>query len=339
MSSKKRSKDNRKKQTNSENVSKDKDGGNGVGRSGSSKDTSFKAQSSTIAVDVPGVLATPQQAQDSVAPLPAPTGPTSQVTSKKRKYNTKSSDRKRARLSDNPKHDPRKKPEVGKPAPELLRFKLKLINGGYTKPYRYQFRNDPKWDDKKWIDALHKWRKGILDRIYIKEDVEGENNNPSNKKGPRTRWSFAEIEYLRVQIRNLVRSTGDPLTTKDWKKLAEIHNERFKGKEIRIGEKLANGGVATTNQIIETRSWNAINGFYNKFPEMKAMVEEEIKAWRSDSSEEDEKSDDKSGREYEYDDEETDEEVYDIEESSDDEDEGRPPARQPVGSVLVEATA
>ncbi|KAG4435861.1 hypothetical protein IFR05_008658 [Cadophora sp. M221] len=338
MTSENRKKGNNKNQTNDDNTGKDKKELNGFGKSGPPKNAPSKPQGSTMAVDVPGALAVPQQAQVSVAPLPAPTGgPTSQVTSTKRKY-TKSSERKRARLSDNPKHDPSKKPEVGKPAPELLRFKLKLINGTYTAGYRYKFRSDPKWDDKNWVDALHKWRKGLLDRIYIKEDVDGENNKPNNKKGPRTRWSLAEIEYLRVQIRKLVRSTGAPLATKDWKNLAEIHNKRFKGKEIRIGEQLANGGVATTIQVIEKRTWNAINGFYNKFPDMKAMVEEEIKGWHSDNSDVEE-SDDKSGRKYEYDDEETDEEDYAMKESSDDEDDGRRPAGQPAGGVLIGAAA
>ncbi|KAH7369659.1 hypothetical protein BKA65DRAFT_470917 [Rhexocercosporidium sp. MPI-PUGE-AT-0058] len=326
------------KQTKKENDDKDKKEASKVDQVGSSKDAVSKVQDSTIVVDVPGFLPVTQA---SVAPRSTPPGPTSQATSKNRKIGAKVF---LARLADNPNHDPSKKPEVGKPAPEMLRFKLKLTTGTFSTVYKYKFRNHPKWDDKEWVDALYKWRKRILDKVILKEDAKGnlETKKPS-KSSPRTRWSFAEIEYLRMEIRKLVRSTGTRLTTKDWTKLAEIHNERFKGKEIHVGEKLARGGVATTTQVIEKRTWNAIYGLYTKFPDMKDIVDEEINGWHSDDEDEDleKKNDDdaSSNMEYESDDDESDEEFYDMEESSDDEDEGRRPGSQPVGGILFEATS
>lgn len=89
-------------------------------------------------------------------------------------------------LADNPKHDPKKKPEVGKPCPDMLRFKLKLINGTYTEPYKFGLRHDPKWDDKGWIRKLNRWRQRILDRMILKDEDPSE--KPKVKTGAGSRW-------------------------------------------------------------------------------------------------------------------------------------------------------
>ncbi|KAL2064006.1 hypothetical protein VTL71DRAFT_4500 [Oculimacula yallundae] len=238
---------------------------------------------------------------------------TTKPTPKKRKAGSKVSQPKRARLEDNPEYDLSKIPKVGTPSPEMLRFKLKLTDGTYTEPYRFKLRHIPKWDDKAWVAALHKWRKRILDRVIIKEA--DPNKNPDKKISNRSKWSWAELESLRMEIRKLVKSTGVSLSTKDWKKLNDIHMAKFANTEIRVGERLAYGGVATTTQTIDVRTISAMKCIYDKFPDMKAIVKEEIEAWRSESDEDPKKTDDFAGVEDSLD---------SLDDVSSSEDEGRP---------------
>ena len=240
-------------------------------------------------------------------------------------------------MADNPKHHLKDLAELGKPDDSKLRFKLRMVGGGYTKAFRFEGRKNSDWNNKEWVDELNRWRIKTLKRYYTTEDAA-----PNVKKtGPRVRWSYAELEYLRMQIRKRVRSTGTALSGKDWKKLTEQHNERFEGKLVRIGEKLASGKIAVSEQVIEKRSQPAITALYGKYNDLRLIVEEEINAYGMDGSDD---ADPPSGSDTSDDSDESDEDGsgvmdYNLEDSSDDEDEGRRPAAQPVGGVLVDATS
>ncbi|KAK0114651.1 hypothetical protein ONS95_014137 [Cadophora gregata] len=313
----------------------------------SSKAGSDSSQESTTVVDVRGSLDAHQQPH-----TPTSSSSTTQYVSTprgtlKRRRSAKTNPPfaiKGVRMADNPKHTLNSLAEVGKPDDSKMRFKLKIIGGGYTKAFRFEGRKNPEWDNKEWVNELNKWRIKILKR-YFKAENAATNNK---KSGPRVRWSYAELEYLRMQIRKRVRFTGTTLSGKDWKKLTEQHNERFQGKMVRVGEKLAGGRVAVTDQIIERRSQAAMTALYGKYDDLRQIVHEEITAFGTEASDDTpasynssqesnifEDSDEFDG----YDEDESGIVDYDLENSSDDEDEGRRPIGQPVGGRLVTAAS
>ncbi|CZT50082.1 uncharacterized protein RSE6_11007 [Rhynchosporium secalis] len=78
---------------------------------------------------------------------------------------------------------------------------------------------------------------------------------------------------------------------KDLQNIVSNHNAESEGKEIKVGDKPASGGVCTRSQIIHKKLLCAIQGLYNKYPDLKGIVREEIDAWRSESDEVAEKKD------------------------------------------------
>ncbi|PVH87815.1 hypothetical protein DL98DRAFT_581051 [Cadophora sp. DSE1049] len=312
-------------------------------KSESSESASDGSQESIIVVDVSGALEALRNSQTSATSALAHNVSTPSGTLKRKrtaKTNPPSA-LKGVRMADNPKHDLKILAEVGKPDDTKMRFKLKMVGGGYTKAFRFEGRKKPDWENKEWVDELNKWRIKTLKRYFTTEDAA-----PNDKKtGPRARWSYSELEYLRMQIRKRVRSTGTALSGKDWKKLTEQHNERFQGKTVRVGEKLASGKIAVTEQIIETRSQAAITALYGKYDDLRHIVGEEMMAFSTEVSDETAASyDSSSDTDTSDDSDDSDEDEsramdYNLEDSSDDEDEGRRLAGQPVGSILVEATS
>jgi len=300
---------------------------------------SSASEESSIVVDVSGALESLRNTQNSAAAAVSGAFSMTSSTPKRRrtaKANPPSA-KKGVHMADNPKHHLKDLAEVGKPDDSKLRFKLKMVRGGYTKAFRFEGRKNPDWNNKEWVDGLKKWRIKTLKRYYTIEDAAPK----VRKTGPRVRWSYAELEYLRMQIRKRVRSTGTALSGKDWKKLTEQHNERFQGKLVRIGEKLASGKIAVSEQVIERRSQPAITALYGKYDDLRRIVEKEIKAYGTEGSDDTDSSSDTDtfDESDESDEEESGAMDYNLEDRSDDEDEGRRPAAQHVGGVLVNATS
>ncbi|KAH7382991.1 hypothetical protein BKA64DRAFT_749088 [Cadophora sp. MPI-SDFR-AT-0126] len=317
------------------NESQEKSDSSGVG--------STSSDGSAIFVDVPGAFDALGHAQASSTTASINNASTPRTTLKRKrpaKTNPPSA-LKGVRAADNPKHNLTNLAEVGRPDDSKMRFKLKLVEGGYTKTFRFEGRKHPEWENKEWVDGLNKWRIKLLKRYFTTEDAALN----KNKSSPRVRWSYAELEYLRMQIRKRVRSTGTTLSGKDWNKLTEQHNERFLGKTVRVGEKLASGKIAVTEQVIEARSQAAITALFAKYEDLRHIVEDEVKVFGAQVSDDtatsynsssdlstSDVSDDSDGDENGAMD-------YNWEDISDDEDEGRRPVGQPSGGTFVEASS
>lgn len=262
--------------------------------------------------------ATPTISDDSVLPTTKPIA--------KRKYTRNSQVARKVCLkSDNPSLN-MERAELGKPESSKTRIKILCTDGTYKKD-KWKHRKEEKWDDKKWISELNKWRTLKFSSAF--------KNDKSITKLAKARWSHAELQFLEGQIRKKVTDTGAYLSGKDFREFAQIHNKRFEGKEIKIGEKLANGQAATSNQIISARSPQALKSLHEKNPEFKKVVETLIKQYNTDTGDED-SSDEEMGESEENEDE-MDDEDNGLEEDSDDEMDGYRPAAQPMGGVLVPA--
>lgn len=137
-------------------------------------------------------------------------------------------------LKDNQALD-RTKVKLGVPENEKLLLRL-VTTKGNTNEYLFPGKiPDSAWNDPAFIAHVNDWREQVLRRAWL-------NMSP--------RWTKRQHDFLCRGIKkHMVKTkmkTGMKLSADDWRAIAQQQNEMFKGKRVRVGEKLMNGKQATT---------------------------------------------------------------------------------------------
>ena len=224
-------------------------------------------------------------------------------------------------VSDNPNLDRSKvithKPELGK-----LSIRFKDIKGNIHE-HNFPNRHAKKWDDDDWVSTLNKWRYQTFSRKF--------RYDPTQMRGRRGKWTMAERNFLKEQVIRKIEQHGDRLLGDDWKEIAKAHNERFANTPVKKGEKLLHG-VAVKDYTITERSAIAIRATFDKDPELKQMLEDMVAEY-TDAEDEEEDGEPMEGI---FEDEHGGELEHHLEDPSDDEDDGRRPASNQTGAILVE---
>lgn len=145
---------------------------------------------------------------------------------------------------------------------------------------------------------------------------------------------MAEKAYLKQQLEKTIEVSGSRLTGNDWKEIAKLHNARFSGTKVKKGEKLLKGDAAKDYTITD-RSALAIRAAYDKMPDLVQFVEDLVAEYTEDEGEEEEGGDKMEGI---IEKEHGGEMFHYLEDPSDDEDDGRRPASNTTGAILVEGT-
>ncbi|KAE9369348.1 hypothetical protein N431DRAFT_510926 [Stipitochalara longipes BDJ] len=223
-------------------------------------------------------------------------------------------------LSENQSID-RTKAVPHKPEPEKLSIRFKDIKGNIHE-HDFPDRNAKKWDNEDWISALNKWRYQTFSRKF--------KYDPSIKRGRRGKWTMAERNFLKEQVIKKIEEHGDRLLGEDWKEVAKAHNERFAGTIVKKGEKLLKG-VAVKDYTITERSAIAIRATFDKDEDLKQMMEDMVAEYTDDEGEvEGEPMEgllkEEHGGELDH----------HLEDPSDDENDGRRPASNHTGAILLE---
>ena len=217
------------------------------------------------------------------------------------------------------------------------------------------------WNDGAMISEANKWRNQVLRRM-LKRD------NDFKGRTIRAKWGMRETAALKSSLKNKVEETGGRrLTGAEWVEVQEEHNERFSGTKVFKGERLLGGQTAKTEETIERRTVVAIKALFDRNADLAAFMKD-LFGETADNDDNDaagaagdvaveggEMAEEGfSGDEMEDEDDDKDEDEDEapskkrkrghggaidpkLEEHSDDEDEGRRPASNPVGGVLVSA--
>lgn len=114
----------------------------------------------------------------------------------------------------------------------------------------------------------------------------------------------------------------------DWRIIAKNHKRRFAGKTVKKGEQLLSG-VASRDYRIGERTALGIRAAFDKMKDLKNMVDEIVAEFTEDESSDGEEDGEvvihKHGGDLDH----------HLEDPSDDEDDGRRPASNPTGAILV----
>ena len=179
----------------------------------------------------------------------------------------------------------------------------------------------------------NKWRYQVIDRRLNEKAAGGE----SHTRAFRPHWSEREMLFLENLIKSRIRKARGRLTRYDWEKIAMSHNKEFVGETIQVGEKLppaisnkgklSKGGALKNAHVLPERSVQAIQTQAGRWPNVRAMVEEELDKFNAvpDAGNETEESEE-GGRGEDRKGGEDDEVVYEgggsSDEEEDEEDEG-----------------
>jgi hypothetical protein len=215
------------------------------------------------------------------------------------------------------------KAQRGKIEPKKLVLRFKDVKGNIHE-HSFPGRAAKKWNDDQWIASLNKWRYQTFNRKF--------KYDPSVKHRPRGKWTMAEKEYLKQQLEKKIEESGNRLIGNDWKEIANLHNARFSGTKVKKGEKLLKGEAAKDYTITD-RSALAIRAAYDKMPDLVQFVEDLVAEYTDDEGEEEENGDKMEGIIEENHGGQLD---HHLEDPSDDEDDGRRPASNTTGAILVE---
>jgi hypothetical protein len=215
------------------------------------------------------------------------------------------------------------KAQRGNVEPKKLVLRFKDVKGNIHE-HSFPGRAAQKWDDDLWIASLNKWRYQTFNRKF--------KYDPSVKHRPRGKWTMAEKEYLKQQLKKRIEESGNRLAGNDWKEIAKLHNERFSGTKVKKGEKLLKGEAAKDYTITD-RSALAIRAAYDKMHDIVQFVEDLVAEYTDDEGDEEEGGDKMEGIIEEKPGGQLD---HHLEDPSDDEDDGRRPASNTTGAILVE---
>ncbi|KAH8661539.1 hypothetical protein BGZ60DRAFT_433351 [Tricladium varicosporioides] len=211
--------------------------------------------------------------------------------------------------------------------------------------FKYHVRKDKKipsgkaefnWNSPRDISDLNKWRSQIFRRVFKRD--------PNFQKNPtRTKWTKPEYDNLAESIKEKAASGRGRLTRADWEAIAKAHNERFKGKQIKIGDELMKpGDKSKGKQTISERTASAIQALCERTPALKALANANVTTTvenesdipmtdTPDNTDEDEKDTD-------IDDELAGDLDHNLEDPSDDEKDGMRPAGNPTGAASILAS-
>jgi len=226
-------------------------------------------------------------------------------------------------------------------------IKFRDTNGNIHE-HRFSGHTAKKWDNEAWITKLNKWRYQTIDRKFKRDPH-------CQKKGSRGRWSVAEKQFLKEQLKKRAEETGNRMFREDWRIIANNHKQRFAGKTVKKGEQLLSG-VASRDYTIGERTALGIRAAFSKMKDLKDMVDEIVAEFTDDESSDGElmegvvkgteNKQDSMNIDDEKDEEDEDEKVtckhrgdldHHLEDPSDDEDDGQRPASNPTGAILVSA--
>lgn len=167
----------------------------------------------------------------------------------------------------------RKKAVVGPVDWEKLRMTLTTTTGR-TNPYIFKkFEGiipDAKWQDPAFIATVNKWKDQVLRRTKLMKD------SPKGGVERRTKYTERERAHLHVKIRRHMRKTGAKLSGEDWEIIAREHNQQWKGKKVKVLEKLTSGKVAKMESEIVHRSIPSLK--IHATPDVIRMLQAEIAA-------------------------------------------------------------
>jgi hypothetical protein len=219
------------------------------------------------------------------------------------------------------------------------------------------------WNDKKKLAQAHKWRKQVLDRTLNKHRGPGIDTS----KKTRPHWTEREQGSVEYFISRQIREKRARLSQRDWQVISDNHNRRFVGKKVKVGEKTPSGknnkggmtkaGRVKTAHTLPARTVNAIYSQAQRWPQTKALIEQEYALLQipvdeaADAAEAktlaggtqgspidgDDQSTSSSDEDEDDDDEEelnvSDSPIdHDLEDSSDDEEDDQRPASNPTGA-------
>jgi len=205
------------------------------------------------------------------------------------------------------------------------------------------------WNSKKDVAHLNTWRNQIIKRKLDNETTR------KRDEGYRPHWSEKEKAVLSSLVRDQIRKKGRQLSPDDWVKIAEKHNERFRGVRVHVGEKLpgtmnskgrlADSKVLKKTHVLGNRTCSAIKTQFGRWPDLVAMVKEElgklgiVQVERADEDEASECEDDEDEEEEGSDVDSENELDLGLEDPSDDEDDGRRPASTQTGARIISTGA
>ncbi len=171
---------------------------------------------------------------------------------------------------------------------------------------------------------------------FFKKDPSFVRINPKHAN-----WIKAEIDFLSAELHSRIEENKSRLGYDEFMKIAAAHNSKFSGTKIAKGDILASGKNAKSAQIIRERSASAIRAMVDKNRDLKDLVKQLVDQYGphesdsssdtdldSDSNMDDETSNDgKHGGDIDH----------HLEDPSDDEDEGRRPASNPLTREAIAA--
>jgi hypothetical protein len=226
---------------------------------------------------------------------------------------------------------------VGKVDRSMLKLRLKDTKGKvYT--WKYTKRHTINLEDKHQVADADKWRRQVFKRRLHRND------SPAT---PRPHWSEKEKASLSGMIKARINKKKGPLMVADWNKISELHNARWIGAEVKVGEKLPGHknakGVMSKDRVLKRvhklppRTSTSIKAQVKKWPDIMQMIDTEVAKYTasppsSESSDEPEVKDELS-------DSDTSSIDADLEGGdSDDEKDGQRPASTQNGARLIEAS-
>ena len=152
----------------------------------------------------------------------------------------------------------------GVPQPEKLTLTLKDTKGNIHKRF-FPEKDEEKWDDPKWISECNKWRNQVLRRLLKRDPT-------WSARGIRPKWGMRETIALKSEVKKKVKEVGSrKLTGQEWQEVTDAHNKRFATEKLRPGERLLGGDLNKTVQEIGQRTTISIKSLFERNKELKTF--------------------------------------------------------------------